>query len=430
MATVRITCPKCAQSLSFDSSRDRSFIVCPQCKSEIRIPHHEPEDSFENGKPPDSASTKLTPIWIDDDVASPEELFRKKLRNLLADGILSVKEKEELAKLRKLLGISVDDAKRIFDEEKTIAVVVQTNEIKPVDAIKTNKFLQIAERSLEAGQFKDATDFFNKALEEDPENWHAWFGKGVGLLQTSTLGDPPYDQAQILFTHAIDCAPDPGREEVGRRAATQLYEFADTWFEAASTHVAEHAAAPEIWTNYVNTSCHAIPALEFAYNNYEDPRIARLAIRICEKLIRGVRYSVPGYVVGVRYLPRDLESSLRKERVRWSRRMQKFYPNFSLNAIVKYGKPIVKSKPCFVVTACYGDSMHPNVVTLRTFRDEWLSQSWLGRQVIALYNAIGPCLARLVSNSPLLRRVVTKTVVQPLAALVRRLGSKKITGGS
>ena len=71
------------------------------------------------------------------------------------------------------------------------------------------------------------------------------------------------------------------------------------------------------------------------------------------------------------------------------------------------GKMNIESKSgaaCFVATATYRDSLHPDVVFLRLFRDNFLVYSKLGVKFINWYWVYGPKLARLVDNSELLRR--------------------------
>lgn len=53
---------------------------------------------------------------------------------------------------------------------------------------------------------------------------------------------------------------------------------------------------------------------------------------------------------------------------------------------------------CFVATACYGDSMHPDVAWLRLYRQRVLRKSVAGRCFIGCYNFLGPKLARLVCH--------------------------------
>lgn len=51
---------------------------------------------------------------------------------------------------------------------------------------------------------------------------------------------------------------------------------------------------------------------------------------------------------------------------------------------------------CFVATAAYGDRMHPDVVTLRRYRDRVLVKYPTGRAFIRLYWRVGPVLAKRV----------------------------------
>lgn len=60
---------------------------------------------------------------------------------------------------------------------------------------------------------------------------------------------------------------------------------------------------------------------------------------------------------------------------------------------------------CFVATAVYGDSNHPCVCILRTFRDESLRFTVIGTVIIQLYYFLGPILAYFVSRSETIRRI-------------------------
>ncbi len=53
-----------------------------------------------------------------------------------------------------------------------------------------------------------------------------------------------------------------------------------------------------------------------------------------------------------------------------------------------------KNGGCYVATAVYGSYNCPQVWTLRRYRDNTLSETWLGRMFIALYYAISPSLVR------------------------------------
>lgn len=73
---------------------------------------------------------------------------------------------------------------------------------------------------------------------------------------------------------------------------------------------------------------------------------------------------------------------------------------------------------CFVATAAYGEPNHPDVVLLRRFRDEKLSNSSTGRKFIAWYWRSGPKLARMIAWSPVLRRTA-RSALKPIVGLVK-----------
>lgn len=58
---------------------------------------------------------------------------------------------------------------------------------------------------------------------------------------------------------------------------------------------------------------------------------------------------------------------------------------------------------CFVATVTYGDEDIVEVRFLRTFRDEVLSKSALGRMLIRIYYLIGSHVARVVELLPFLK---------------------------
>ena len=76
---------------------------------------------------------------------------------------------------------------------------------------------------------------------------------------------------------------------------------------------------------------------------------------------------------------------------------------------------------CFIATAACGTPAHPDVATLRRFRDATLERSSLGRALVRSYYALSPPLAIAIERRPAARRIVRSLVVAPAAATVRRL---------
>jgi len=76
---------------------------------------------------------------------------------------------------------------------------------------------------------------------------------------------------------------------------------------------------------------------------------------------------------------------------------------------------------CFIATATYRRIDHPDVRTLKAFRDEILIKTIVGRLCTRLYYRIGPAIARLVWPSERVAFLFRVGFFGPLAAAIRRL---------
>ena len=70
-----------------------------------------------------------------------------------------------------------------------------------------------------------------------------------------------------------------------------------------------------------------------------------------------------------------------------------------------------QSNSCFIATAVFIDPMSPEVVMLRAFRNNHLSQFFIGKIFIKSYYKIGPGAARLVKKSRILQNII-KTILK------------------
>ena len=73
---------------------------------------------------------------------------------------------------------------------------------------------------------------------------------------------------------------------------------------------------------------------------------------------------------------------------------------------------------CFIATAAYGTPMAQDVMTLRTFRDNYLMKTAAGRGFVENYYRYSPPVARFISDKPALRRLV-RFLLRPLVKFAR-----------
>lgn len=67
---------------------------------------------------------------------------------------------------------------------------------------------------------------------------------------------------------------------------------------------------------------------------------------------------------------------------------------------------ITKSDGCFIATAAYSTSTHPDLDTFRNFRDEKLLTNPVGKQLVNLYYQISPSIAQYMENHPGIKSIV------------------------
>jgi type II secretion system protein G len=72
---------------------------------------------------------------------------------------------------------------------------------------------------------------------------------------------------------------------------------------------------------------------------------------------------------------------------------------------------------CFIATAAYGTSISPELGALRSFRDNVLNRSTLGRSIVAFYYRNSPPLADTIKQSSALRATVREAIAPMILAL-------------
>ena len=74
---------------------------------------------------------------------------------------------------------------------------------------------------------------------------------------------------------------------------------------------------------------------------------------------------------------------------------------------------------CFVATATLNDPNNPIVVDLRKYRDKQLLNNHFGRTFVKVYYYTGPTLAKMISNSRILKYVSLHFIIKPLHFLIK-----------
>jgi hypothetical protein len=74
---------------------------------------------------------------------------------------------------------------------------------------------------------------------------------------------------------------------------------------------------------------------------------------------------------------------------------------------------------CFIATACYGTSTHPDVILLRRWRDTNLLRSFTGQLFVRLYYCFSPTVAKFLTKRKTIARIVRVLVLQRMVRHLR-----------
>lgn len=425
---IQTICPGCKAKLAVSAENAGKTLKCPKCRVSIAVP------SPAQIQPPETALITLKPSlpdpsdddnWIDDAGISAEDAFRTAVRKSLADGVVTAAEREELLALRRQYGLDSKVAKRIFDEEKAAAVVVQPHSISAVDTTKVGKFLQLAAKASDSGNHEEAFAYCNKALEEDPQNHHAWFIKAKSVGYFSTLANCRIEEMISGFFHAIEFAPEDKKHEIAQAGARHVAIVTSDWFDVARNHIQQFVQADNAWSQFLRHSQQAIDGFRFSLLILDDPEIAKKAIEVCCSNIRGISYNVEWWTLAHR-ITQEHETKLRTDMKDFEATIRRHQPLYRLPDVSKV------ESTCFVVTAVTGSEDHPTVLFLQMFRDTWLTQRLWGKHAIRTYSIIGPPLANGIRRVPLLKLVARLLVVVPaveIATILMKYFPRRLSDG-
>jgi tetratricopeptide (TPR) repeat protein len=92
----------------------------------------------------------------------------------------------------------------------------------------------MAETAVDATNWEEALQYFNKALEKDITNSDAWLGKGIAMVYTSKIGDIKTKEAIAYWKNAIKHAQNP--DAMGKRVAKEINTVVNTFYPSIEKH--------------------------------------------------------------------------------------------------------------------------------------------------------------------------------------------------
>ena len=149
---------------------------------------------------------------------------------------------------------------------------------------ESGSLIMIAETALDAGNNKEAIDYYNKSIEKVLTNSDAWLGKGIATLYSSTLGDIKIMEAISYWKNAIKFATD--QSAMQRRVSTIINNAVLTFYPNIENHYREFKDVRNSYTEFVEKFLLLENALSFAISIDDDNLIVlENGYDLCQKVI-------------------------------------------------------------------------------------------------------------------------------------------------
>ena len=94
--------------------------------------------------------------------------------------------------------------------------------------------MAMAETAIEATNWEEALQYFNRVLEKDITNSDAWLGKGIAIVYTSKIGDVKINEAIAYWKNALKHATN--QEAMGKRVAKEINQVVNKFYPTLENH--------------------------------------------------------------------------------------------------------------------------------------------------------------------------------------------------
>ncbi len=270
--------------------------------------------------------------------------------------------------------VSADEASGEF----TCTYCHTKSRIRPelVDAPTAGKFLKLAERSFEKGEYGKALQLVEEGLKFDPDN--------SNLIEL---------------------------EEQASEALTQLSEIHGEALSKASEAEQYHLQA------------------EFILNELQ----ANIEVYGSNSVLVG---ATPANVdLGLKYVDRALElfpesgvylntkalllAEGKGNKAEALKLLEKAHAANPRDITIENNLQSMKSNGCFVATAALGSPHHPTVRELRVWRDEYLLKRPWGRAFVDYYYKVSPDLSKSIERKPVAKAII-RSLLSVFVFLIRK----------
>jgi uncharacterized protein YdaT len=103
---------------------------------------------------------------------------------------------------------------------------------------ETGNLMAMAETAIEATNWDEALQYFNRVLEKDITNSDAWLGKGIAIVYTSKIGELKTTEAIAYWKNALKHSEN--QDAMGKRVAKEINAVVNAFYPVMENHFIQY----------------------------------------------------------------------------------------------------------------------------------------------------------------------------------------------
>ena len=312
--------------------------------------------------------------------------------------------------------VKCDFCSNITKVIRPVEVTLSDSASKNIDTDRFNNIISIMDKSMIAGNYKEAYEYCNKALEIDPSNASLWENKAICSFWIRTDSEIIGTEAKEILTYlnaAKSANPDSVTyETTSSSLASNLFYAVYYKYLLKSFDASSNGKNSDSWTEgSVKEFISYLNLMDLCFD------ISPSKLYLEKAIYELTGLNKVGWIEVKKDIPQNqnwLKSysfDAVKTRAKYINKLKKFDST--------YTEPEFKKSGCFIATAAMGSYDHPQVMELRHFRDEWiLTKNW-GESFVKWYYHYGEKAAKVIDKSFVLKKFSYLLIVKPLVYLSR-----------
>lgn len=150
---------------------------------------------------------------------------------------------------------------------------------------ESGNLMSMAETAIDATNWDEALQYFNRVLEKEINNSDAWLGKGIAIVYTSKIGDLKISEAIAYWKNAIKHASN--ENAMSSRVAKEIDQVINSFYPTIENHYIEFSGLKNSYEELVNRFAILEKAQAYATQlDKENITLFETGLNLCKRVIQ------------------------------------------------------------------------------------------------------------------------------------------------